>query len=1130
MPKVETIGRLLIKEALPDRLKDREYILDKKGVKALFEDIAVNSPEDYVDTLQKLNNIGRIVSTERGNEASVGLDDLELPPAMQEYRDRIRQHVHSISQDPSISMEDKSKRITEYMQKKLDEITVKVREASAKNNNAFANAIVHGFRGSPPQLTQLLFGDVLVADHNGNPIPIPALHSYGEGVMPTEYFAGSFGSRKGMCIDGDEKVFLSDYTKVCIKDINAGDIIIGSDSFGRSTPVKVVKKIEQGIKPVYRYVFKRGKSFGKNNLVSICATEDHKVLAVYRNGDRCTYRRKPFLAPLGSFRKQWGMWYNQGLIDNRPSENSRAFLLGLLLGDGCLTTNAITLSSADEECMQKLGEELKDCNIELKHTPGRGRHGYSYVVFSTDSPPYAPKGEFRSSLKRWLNDLGVLGKKAWEKRIPKEVFTWPKVDIARFIYGLFESDGSWILPSKCHYPCIRWGLTSKGLLEDLKDLLQNVFGIMCSDIKTVKKSVYDGYKDSYIEDSLVEHKRDMFFLQAKQSKDITCKFCEIFETIGYKGKSFLEQFGNMRIESEDDYMVLTFKGSEYVGEKPTYDLWVDHPDHLYKVVSNCTVSNSDVQISTAQTGYFGKRLTMSTNNIRVTGRDCGAEDIGLPREGDDEDNIGSVLAQDVGKYKKGAVITKEMLPDLEDKTILVRSLATCQQPEGVCQLCSGIREKGTYPAIGDYLGVHAARVTSEPLVQLGLCLDGNTEVLTPTGSFIKIKDMSVGDEVISVDSDGNKVVTKVKNVFNNGLRECNKYSFNESYVICTPEHKFMFNGMMVPISDLSVLYNTENIETAIQSIEPVGKRETFDLEIDHPSHNFIIKPFIVCSNSSKHSGGALGSESHELSGFEEIEQFVDVPKNFVGKSVLAPKDGIIENIYKAPQGGHYIRVGGEQIHIPEHRKLIVKAGDKVEAGDMLSDGTPNPAELAGYKGIGEGRKYFVDKFYELLNKHNVDSNRKNIEALSRGFFDRVKVTSPEGVAGYEIGERVPYTYIQREYTPREGSELKQVGSQSSGQYLEKPVLHYTIGTRVTPSVVNTLKKYGIKEVLVNPKHPGFEPDVVRLMDIPSKDPDWKVRLSGFGLKSSFLDAAQKGSISKKSNPSFVPGLMNVDDL
>ena len=131
--------------------------------------------------------------------------------------------------------------------------------------------------------------------------------------------------------------------------------------------------------------------------------------------------------------------------------------------------------------------------------------------------------------------------------------------------------------------------------------------------------------------------------------------------------------------------------------------------------------------------------------------------------------------------------------------------------------------------------------------------------------------------------------------------------------------------------------------------------------------------------------------------------------------------------------------------------------------------------------------------------------------------------------GHRIGDVVLYSDLQRDYEPRRGS-VEALPKRSLGRYLEQPVLHYTIGTKVTPRVVQTLEEQGISKVLTHDQDPGFEPEVMRVMDIPASDPDWKVRLAGFGLQKSFLNAVRMGSRSPRKTTSPIAAVMDPSRL
>lgn len=275
---------------------------------------------------------------------------------------------------------------------------------------------------------------------------------------------------------------------------------------------------------------------------------------------------------------------------------------------------------------------------------------------------------------------------------------------------------------------------------------------------------------------------------------------------------------------------------------------------------------------------------------------------------------------------------------------------------------------------------------------------------------------------------------------------------------------------------------------------------------------------------SKHRGGTMGKDDVNLSGYEEINQMYQMSESFKGAE-LAPVDGKVTAVRKAPQGGRYVKVGGEQLYVPEDRTLRIKEGDEVEAGDPVTEGPINPKEIVKYKGIGEGRRLVAEQQLETLGKSGIDITDRQSKILARGFVDHVRITSPEGEAGYPPGKIVTYSELQDMYRPREDA-MDRKPEEARGQYLEKPVLHYTIGTRVTPRIAQDIKKNWGQNVTVHDKPPGFEPYMHRAADISSIHQDWKTRLGGFGIQRALLDAAQKGSVSKRDSSSYIPDLMN----
>ena len=271
---------------------------------------------------------------------------------------------------------------------------------------------------------------------------------------------------------------------------------------------------------------------------------------------------------------------------------------------------------------------------------------------------------------------------------------------------------------------------------------------------------------------------------------------------------------------------------------------------------------------------------------------------------------------------------------------------------------------------------------------------------------------------------------------------------------------------------------------------------------------------------SKHSGGVKG-EAKSVSGFEHVNQLVQVPETFKGGAAHAQVDGHVQDIHEAPAGGYYVNIAGQRHYVLPGFELKVKKGDTVEAGDMISEGIPNPKEITKHKGIGEGRRYFINAFCDAYRDSGMPFHRRNVELIARGLINHVELTDEDN--GHVSGDVVPYQELESTWAPRPGTKTL-APKHAIGKYLEAPVLHYTIGTQVKPSMVPTLDEFGVKEVDAHDDPPPFQPVMIRAMAAVSHDPDWMTRFLGSNQKRSLLDAVHRGSASDTRSTSFVPSL------
>jgi hypothetical protein len=568
--------------------------------------------------------------------------------------------------------------------------------------------------------------------------------------------------------------------------------------------------------------------------------------------------------------------------------------------------------------------------------------------------------------------------------------------------------------------------------------------------------------------------------------------------------------------------VITGKAAEQ--DVRVYDFEVDHPDHLYVLANGMVVSNS-------------KQLSNSVHRQVITKDrpDATRLPVGFPVNATEKDNIGAVLAKDVDGIPAGTVLTPKHIDQFKDNEIdeiLIHSPITeITEDGGLSAWSVGKRTRRGLHQIGDAAGLQAAQAIGEKL-----CLAAGTEVRMADGSIKKIEDIVPGELVIGCSEQGVTEPVKVLRTFCNGIQECNAYLFTNGYirttVICTDRHRFLVDNKVMEIGLVTSASKVNLIHTEIKDYytlidsTPIIPIVCYDLEIDHPSHLYVLANHMVTHNSqgmlsSKHGNAVKTRQSK--AGFEYLNRLIQAPDHFPEAGPLAEVDGIVTDIKKAPQGGHIITVGKHTHYVHQDLNPTVKVGDTLDAGDELSDGVPHPKDLVRLKGLGEARRIYTKNLQEALANSGIEANRRNVESLASGILNWATVTNPDGIGEHVCEDIVPVGKLVSAYKPRADAVETDV-KQSIGKYLDEPALHYTPGTRITKKVAEHLNKWGIPKAYVHRNRPDFEPTMVRGLLSVYHDPDWQTRLAGFYTASAFQKSLHRGLASDTSSTSFVPAL------
>jgi hypothetical protein len=301
-------------------------------------------------------------------------------------------------------------------------------------------------------------------------------------------------------------------------------------------------------------------------------------------------------------------------------------------------------------------------------------------------------------------------------------------------------------------------------------------------------------------------------------------------------------------------------------------------------------------------------------------------------------------------------------------------------------------------------------------------------------------------------------------------------------------------------------------------VMPEGKFPPVGEHVGIRASTALGEPLTQAALRQKHvtSGQASGKE---YSGLDFLNQFMESPEEFRDRSAVAPVAGIVGGTREAPQGGSYLRVGDREVYVPTDRQITVKQGEAVEAGDPLTDGLMDVEDVLTHRGLGEARRYWTDRVARMAADSGAAMDRRNFELLSRAVVDHVDLDDPVE-EGFLPDDRVRYSkWLHRRNIPK-GVEQRDL-REAAGRYLEEPALHYTVGTKLTPRMVDHLGKAGWKRVFTSDKEPGFRPTFVRLQQVATTDDDWLASLGGSYLGANLQQGvlrAQDTNIEENTHP------------
>jgi hypothetical protein len=987
MPIKTTLGQLLVNEALPEKYRDYGRVMDSKAVSAVMDKVANEDPDSYRDILKNLFDVGRDVSYRTGG-FSFGIDDLRTAVSAKQMRMELESKIRQIRTDKTLDDKTRSNRIIEtvlsYQQPMEDAILAE----SKAEQNPLAFQIMSGSRGKPANLKGIRGGDLLYTDHKDRAIPIPVVHSFSEGLTPAEYFAGSFGARKGV-VDTKLAVQNSGYMSKQLLQIAHRLLITAKDAedeaslVDRGLPVDVDDSDNVGAllaMPVGNYP--RNTMLTPKILKDISANGATKILV---------------RSPVATGSPDGGLYARDVGVRERGGLPANGDFVGLAASAAIAEPiSQSTLCLAEGTLVRMADWSVKRIEDIVPGDMVIGSDLEGNLSVTTVKAVYnngiraCHRSEFTVSMtKERVELVSTLDHKILAKAV-----RWHPTNIIND-YGIHP------LSEKCVRLC---GLMPRSVNHDggtKHEPMALLLGLLLGD-GCYTKSVH-GVHLSCFDPLLIEHITPM-----------------------------LSEMG--------------LKAVLRAGQKGYYRI-------------------SQIKDTISQDPVTGRTLPGDRNPALIKIKELNM----------------------YGKYAYEKVLPEDVWS--WNRESLLNLLAGLIATDG--SVYTAVQRKAQKAAYMSYASTSLEMVRQvRELISVRLGIRPSLVYTNKTGRKRNLYSISITRQA-DVAALAAILADYVPGVKRDRLKDV------ASGYITKKDTRFFYRKQQTSVGDLP----------------------TYDIEVDNDTHLFLLANGLIVSNSSKHSGGVAGGKS--ISGFKVLNQLIQSPKHSPFWATHAQADGKIEDIRPNPAGGQFIRVKGIEHYVSPDATIKLKPGEEIEAGDMLTDGIPNPAEFVRHKGIGEGRRQFVTAFRTALQDAGIGANRRNIEILSRGIVNHVRLN--DSLGEFMPDEVVPYDALERTWTPRDGASKFNLEA-SRGKYLEKPVLHYTIGTRVTPNVLKDLKQFGIKDVLAHDEPAPFEPHFVRGLDNLQHDQDWMTKMLGSSLQKSTLNSVWTGAVAYEKGTSYVPSL------
>lgn len=404
--------------------------------------------------------------------------------------------------------------------------------------------------------------------------------------LMTAFFVGSTGV--GKAISDDEQILTYQKEKGLVWKDN-GELKVGDYVLNRhGKPVQITGVFPQGMQHAYRVILRDGRSL-------VC--NDQHLWSYVLGSNKSKRKGKNHIWDTATLRTMMdsGLQFehhthgkisrpyrffiptNEEIQDEYVRHKLSPYVLGALLGDGCLTEKTLEISSDDSFVIDKTAKLLKANAIKQSST----NYSWSFK---------RPTDKIRIKARDVLKEMpGLIGAKSINKYIPESYKHGTISQRWQLVNGLFDTDGCVNKNGKRYR--IQYSSVSKQLIDDLREVLQSL---------GFSSRIVIGHREGTGHYKHAEYTLNVIARSEDKAK---------FFTLPRKRDAALEAIKIDKREPRTD-LVPIVKVEDLHCELPMTCIMVDDPEHLYLAGKDMIVTHNTQTAKALAQAFFGRRDAM----------------------------------------------------------------------------------------------------------------------------------------------------------------------------------------------------------------------------------------------------------------------------------------------------------------------------------------------------------------------------------------------------------------------------------------------------------------------------------------------------------------------------------------